>query len=274
MDAEQNSLEQHKPLSAAGLTRFEVILNGDRGMLPHPEGEYVRYADVLSMLQPPTDMPSPMECPEEAKAIDALVAAGHPLHCAQRQVWGDGECECPDVAAGYNPDAWKQCSCVASRGEGCTDCPPTNAAVREAVERCERQDQVFHFSDGDAVLVSTDDLRLLLSHVRSVQSPRLTEAVAWSKGAPTSPGWWWMRGEGADSRAQVVEVYFRDLGPAPTEEEWQHVVRFWPKPHMRVRGQGFDGGMDCYQECEWAGPIPEPGERSRAAFPGVFGKEG
>jgi len=28
------------------------------------------------------------------KRIEELKAAGHPPHCAARQVWGDGECEC------------------------------------------------------------------------------------------------------------------------------------------------------------------------------------
>lgn len=27
-------------------------------------------------------------------AIDALMDAGHTYHCAARQTWGDGECEC------------------------------------------------------------------------------------------------------------------------------------------------------------------------------------
>lgn len=26
--------------------------------------------------------------------IEWIVGQGHTLHCAQRQVWGDGECEC------------------------------------------------------------------------------------------------------------------------------------------------------------------------------------
>ena len=30
----------------------------------------------------------------DEKAIDELKEEGHPYHCAARQVWGDGECEC------------------------------------------------------------------------------------------------------------------------------------------------------------------------------------
>jgi hypothetical protein len=36
---------------------------------------------------------------EDAQAIAALEAQGHPHHCACRQVWGDGECECPQDQA-------------------------------------------------------------------------------------------------------------------------------------------------------------------------------
>jgi len=38
--------------------------------------------------------------------IDKLVKAGHSQHCACRQVWGDGECECSMYKEGYNPYAW------------------------------------------------------------------------------------------------------------------------------------------------------------------------
>lgn len=30
----------------------------------------------------------------EIAAVDALEATGHTRHCAARQVWGDGFCEC------------------------------------------------------------------------------------------------------------------------------------------------------------------------------------
>jgi len=46
--------------------------------------------------------------------IDKLIKAGHTLHCAKRQVWGDGECECPGDGTGtpYHtmnppPGGWK-----------------------------------------------------------------------------------------------------------------------------------------------------------------------
>lgn len=38
--------------------------------------------------------------------IEELENAGHSSHCAARQVWGDGECECDMYKDGYNPHAW------------------------------------------------------------------------------------------------------------------------------------------------------------------------
>jgi hypothetical protein len=35
-----------------------------------------------------------------------LIGEGHPYHCAFRQVWGDGECECKAYEKGYEPYAW------------------------------------------------------------------------------------------------------------------------------------------------------------------------
>jgi len=43
---------------------------------------------------------------DNLKEIDRLVGAGHHRHCACRQVWGDGECECDLYKQGYDPDAW------------------------------------------------------------------------------------------------------------------------------------------------------------------------
>lgn len=42
--------------------------------------------------------------------IQWLTDQGHTLHCAQRQVWGDGECECAFTAAGYDPYKWQKLS--------------------------------------------------------------------------------------------------------------------------------------------------------------------
>lgn len=36
------------------------------------------------------------------------LAETHGLHCANRQVWGDGECECDMYKQGYNPYAWME----------------------------------------------------------------------------------------------------------------------------------------------------------------------
>ena len=38
-------------------------------------------------------------------AIDEIQSKGHPHHCACRQVWGDGECECDLYKQGYDPYA-------------------------------------------------------------------------------------------------------------------------------------------------------------------------
>jgi len=38
--------------------------------------------------------------------INNLIEEGHPYHCACRQVWGDGECECGLVSYGYDPYRW------------------------------------------------------------------------------------------------------------------------------------------------------------------------
>lgn len=43
---------------------------------------------------------------DELAQIDKIQAAGHPRHCACRQVWGDGECECDLYELGYDPYAW------------------------------------------------------------------------------------------------------------------------------------------------------------------------
>ena len=43
---------------------------------------------------------------EELREIEALKASGHSCHCAKRQVWGDGECECDLYRLGYDPYGW------------------------------------------------------------------------------------------------------------------------------------------------------------------------
>jgi hypothetical protein len=43
---------------------------------------------------------------DNLKKIEALQSTGHSHHCACRQVWGDGECECDMYAKGYDPYAW------------------------------------------------------------------------------------------------------------------------------------------------------------------------
>lgn len=43
-----------------------------------------------------------------SEEIDKLMQQGHPYHCACRQVWGDGECECKACEHGYDPDKWME----------------------------------------------------------------------------------------------------------------------------------------------------------------------
>ena len=45
---------------------------------------------------------------KDLKRISQLEAAGHGSHCAARQVYGDGECECEAYKKGYDPYAWKR----------------------------------------------------------------------------------------------------------------------------------------------------------------------
>ena len=40
------------------------------------------------------------------REIEELQKQGHPHHCACRQVWGDGQCECDLYKQGYAPYAW------------------------------------------------------------------------------------------------------------------------------------------------------------------------
>lgn len=47
-----------------------------------------------------------VENADDIAQIDKIIASGHPRHCACRQVWGDGECECDLYEKGYDPYAW------------------------------------------------------------------------------------------------------------------------------------------------------------------------
>jgi len=40
------------------------------------------------------------------REIEELQKQGHPHHCACRQVWGDGQCECDLYKQGYDPYGW------------------------------------------------------------------------------------------------------------------------------------------------------------------------
>jgi hypothetical protein len=40
------------------------------------------------------------------RAIEQKKKEGHPYHCAARQIFGDGECECDLYNLGYDPYAW------------------------------------------------------------------------------------------------------------------------------------------------------------------------
>lgn len=43
---------------------------------------------------------------DNLKRIEEIKTQGHPEHCACRQVWGDGECECDLYTKGYDPYKW------------------------------------------------------------------------------------------------------------------------------------------------------------------------
>ena len=43
---------------------------------------------------------------EDLAEVDRLQKVGHSHHCACRQVWGDGECECDLYEKGYDPYGW------------------------------------------------------------------------------------------------------------------------------------------------------------------------
>lgn len=43
---------------------------------------------------------------DNLKRIDEIQKEGHSRHCACRQVWGDGECECDLYIMGYDPYKW------------------------------------------------------------------------------------------------------------------------------------------------------------------------
>jgi len=47
-----------------------------------------------------------IEWDSDLKKIDDIISQGHSRHCACRQVWGDGECECDLYKQGYDPYAW------------------------------------------------------------------------------------------------------------------------------------------------------------------------
>ena len=47
-----------------------------------------------------------IEHQNDYKEIARIQKEGHSHHCACRQVWGDGECECDLYVKGYDPYAW------------------------------------------------------------------------------------------------------------------------------------------------------------------------
>lgn len=49
-------------------------------------------------------------CFDALERIDKLMDQGHSHHCACRQVWGDGECECDLYGLGYDPYKWIEAS--------------------------------------------------------------------------------------------------------------------------------------------------------------------
>jgi len=62
------------------------------------ESEFLAPDDICSGCE--------IENKENSQRISELIKAGHPEHCAKRQVWGDGECECDLYKQGYDPYRW------------------------------------------------------------------------------------------------------------------------------------------------------------------------
>ena len=40
--------------------------------------------------------------------VNIMLVYGCSYHCATRQVWGDGECQCDLEKSGYDPEAWME----------------------------------------------------------------------------------------------------------------------------------------------------------------------
>lgn len=136
---------EHKPLTAAELTRYDVITNGDNGMLPHPEGEYVKYVDVFSMLTPPADKTGSKGLVDGIKAISDEF--GHNF------TWMSKEQMTPIPH------------------------PPTDAALREAVDELTVDASDAANLEHKTTVVNSRHLRTLLYHVRAAQAPRLDIAT-------------------------------------------------------------------------------------------------
>jgi hypothetical protein len=49
-----------------------------------------------------------LEFKKNEQEIQRIMHKGHSHHCACRQVWGDGECECDLYKLGHNPYQWLQ----------------------------------------------------------------------------------------------------------------------------------------------------------------------
>jgi hypothetical protein len=80
----------------------------------------------------------------DRKRIADLVEQGHPEHCACRQVWGDGECECDLYKQGYDPYAWMKMKAVHKYGVVAT---PKNDELKKyppGVFRKELIDKALH----------------------------------------------------------------------------------------------------------------------------------
>lgn len=95
------------PLEGGGHTSFIVQRCTDCGKIsfsPDRNGEIALEKGTEAAKEKLYEILSENE--QDRLTIKALMREGHSYHCACRQVWGDGECECDLYEKGYDPYGW------------------------------------------------------------------------------------------------------------------------------------------------------------------------
>lgn len=245
MDAEQISREQHKPLSAAEIEELRRIGRGDY------ENDYVadfvreRMPRLLSMLRPTTDIPGAVD---EAKAWMDASWASRLYQSAVRDCWetlvrAHTDLERELKMAASNRQEW-MVACLEKQSElAALKSGPTDAAAREAVEVFEALPHQLH-AIGPAYFAALHRAKaILLSYVRAAQSPRLTK-------------------EQVGALAKAIQLLHGQCSSC------KHGWGLTEKPRKRRC-------VTCLRNVHESAWEPDSEyEEIRAAFPGVFGKEG